>query len=200
MEIVLSSGPRAAIEAPSRLSALAEQIGREHVAATFATHAALGHARRAGALLIEAKRELHSHGRWLPWLSANVPVTARMAQLYMQLSRDWPQVVAAANAKGVSLLQLSISAALALLRENGDDEAADTLAPGGTDNDHEGMVDEDIRPERYTRSVVLYFDGPAYDEFMQQLRELKGILETTDVTNTVQAAVAYAHDSLVKKA
>ena len=48
-----------------------------------------------GQRLIEAK-EMLPHGEWLPWLTERVEFSARTAQYYMQLAREWtnPQSLA----------------------------------------------------------------------------------------------------------
>jgi hypothetical protein len=70
----------------------------------------LKHALRAGELLLEAKA-LAKHGQWLPWLSANVDLSERQAQKYMQLALNRP----ALEAKAPSEADLTIGDALELI-------------------------------------------------------------------------------------
>ena len=88
------------------------------------------HARHAGELLLAAKAQL-SHGEWLPWLEANCQVSARSAQGYMRLARQWPTL--AANAQRVADFgDLPLRSALALLADqasetNYDDQPAEAI-------------------------------------------------------------------------
>jgi hypothetical protein len=67
---------------------LAAEINTEHAAVTAATQSGLGHAVRAGELLVEVKRGL-KHGQWGPWLAANCPkISARTARAYMQVASN----------------------------------------------------------------------------------------------------------------
>ncbi|WP_399696576.1 DUF3102 domain-containing protein [Xenophilus sp.] len=50
---------------------------------------AINYAMQAGKLLLEAKGAL-PHGDWLPWLEANVWVSPRQAQRYMQIAQGRP--------------------------------------------------------------------------------------------------------------
>src|SRR5260370_19352249 len=67
-------------------SRLARAINRHHAACREADRAALGHALRAGELLIQAKAELRQ-GEWGAWVADHCAFAARTAQLYMQLAR-----------------------------------------------------------------------------------------------------------------
>ena len=81
-------------EAP--LQRLAAQINAAQDKALASMRTALGHACRAGDLLIEAKRQL-GHGDWLPWLRQHcTDVSERTAQKYMQLARELPNLTAKA--------------------------------------------------------------------------------------------------------
>lgn len=71
----------------STLPELAEEIGREVEQAERAWRDAVGHAIRAGELLVEAKAKI-KHGEWLSWLEANFPGSARSAQDYMRLAAN----------------------------------------------------------------------------------------------------------------
>lgn len=66
--------------------AVAGRINAAHDLAKRHADAALEHARTAGRLLTEVKETL-SHGEWLPWLEANVAVSARQAQRYIRLAQ-----------------------------------------------------------------------------------------------------------------
>jgi Protein of unknown function (DUF3102) len=79
---------------PARLSRLARQINAEHGHVRQAQEAMAGHARRAGELLVDAKKQVQ-HGEWLPWLAANCPdVSPDTAQVYMRIARRWPDLPA----------------------------------------------------------------------------------------------------------
>lgn len=75
------------------LDDLALQISSEHAAALEHAESAVAYARQAGALLIEARRQV-GHKRWLPWLAEHIPsLSARTAQRYMRLTKH-PQIEA----------------------------------------------------------------------------------------------------------
>lgn len=96
------------------LDALAVEIREETAAADQDWRSALGHAIRAGELLLEAKERV-GHGHWLPWLEANFPDSDRTARLYMRL---------AANRHVVAKMG-SIREALAVLNPPKDVEPSD---------------------------------------------------------------------------
>jgi ParB family chromosome partitioning protein len=68
------------------LAALAKKINKEHHAGECARHEGLECYRRCGKLLLRAKKRL-GHGKWLPWLKANIKVTQQRASHYMQLAK-----------------------------------------------------------------------------------------------------------------
>ncbi|VTU29498.1 hypothetical protein H6CHR_03207 [Variovorax sp. PBL-H6] len=68
---------------------LASDINRACEQANEKADEAIGFAKLAGTLLLEAKAAL-PHGEWLPWLEANVWVTPRQAQRYMQVAQGRP--------------------------------------------------------------------------------------------------------------
>jgi hypothetical protein len=67
-----------------RLSDLAERINAEIQSSLF-------HAKNVGELLLQAKEQC-PHGQWLPWLKANVHLSERTAQAYMQVAKRWPEL------------------------------------------------------------------------------------------------------------
>lgn len=69
------------------LDALAISIRDEIEQAEADFLSAVGHAIRAGELLIEAKGQV-KHGEWLPWLEANFTGSTRSAQGYMRLAEN----------------------------------------------------------------------------------------------------------------
>jgi ParB family chromosome partitioning protein len=68
------------------LAALAAQINAEHAAGERAARRGMAHFRAAGLALLKAKAAC-GHGRWLPWLKANVQCSQRRAQRYMALAK-----------------------------------------------------------------------------------------------------------------
>jgi hypothetical protein len=98
------------------LAQLAKKINAEHTAALRAARTCLKHARRAGELLAEAKEHC-GHGKWLPWLEANVEFTPRTAQRYMRLAERWPELEANATAPS----HLTIEDGLKLLADPDDE-------------------------------------------------------------------------------
>lgn len=79
------------LPAKAGLPELAGEIRREVKAAENAWRDAVGHAIRAGELLIEAKSKVE-HGGWLPWLRENFPGGETTARNYMRLARDRQRV------------------------------------------------------------------------------------------------------------
>ncbi|MDF1600369.1 DUF3102 domain-containing protein [Mesorhizobium sp. YIM 152430] len=77
-------------------------------------------AREAGIALLEA-RSLLPHGQWAGWLKSNFKGTARTAQRYMRVAKNWPTI----EEKATSMSHLSVNEALHLL--NGRDELAAAL-------------------------------------------------------------------------
>ncbi|HBJ35159.1 MAG TPA: hypothetical protein DDZ51_10470 [Planctomycetaceae bacterium] len=91
------------------LAEIAEQINRHHD--QFAQHGqkalehvayALDHARTAGELLLEAKRNIQ-HGGWLDWLSENCHVGDRQARKYMAVASADPNIITEAIAEGLTI-------------------------------------------------------------------------------------------------
>lgn len=87
---------------------LADKINQEHEACEGAFTESLGHARRAGELLIEAKGQVE-HGDWLPWVEANCEFSVRTAQVYMRIESNWAEL---ANTQGLAHLGVESAAKL----------------------------------------------------------------------------------------
>ena len=108
------------------LAELATEINAEHEAAEKAINESLGHAKRCGDLLIEAKSQL-THGAFGKWLGENFPGSERTAQAYMRVARRWedlpnPQTSA----------DLSIVGALNMLAEPRESEPEPSPPPATT--------------------------------------------------------------------
>src|SRR4029450_7809819 len=85
---------------------LAAAIVREHQAVGGAAQVAVHHARQAGDLLLQAKKQLR-HGAWLSFLASNCSNLApRTAQGYMRIARHWSTIEADANARGGAYLSI----------------------------------------------------------------------------------------------
>jgi hypothetical protein len=108
----------------NRLPILAAEIMREHAEVRRAAQMSVEHAIKAGEALIEAKGQL-KHGKWLPWLRDNCEMSARTAQLYMQLAKHKDQI-------RNSVADLGLRDALELLDDRSDLEKA--LALEGENN------------------------------------------------------------------
>jgi DUF3102 family protein len=72
------------------LQDLARQIKSEHKASVAAANRSTKHARIAGRLLLDAKKRLAQHGKWLPWLRDHCKLSVRTAQAYMRLAKLSP--------------------------------------------------------------------------------------------------------------
>lgn len=68
---------------------LAAEINKACELAHDKADEAINYAMQAGKLLLEAKGAL-PHGDWMPWLEANVWVSPRQAQRYMQIAQGRP--------------------------------------------------------------------------------------------------------------
>jgi hypothetical protein len=118
--------PPAEVRPALDLATLAAQINAAHEQAGTALRAGLLHAKAAGELLLRAKEQL-PHGRWLPWLQANVRCSQRTAQSYMRVAKRWDELQA--NPQG--LADLTFEGGLKLLacpRREGRAGAWDDLA------------------------------------------------------------------------
>jgi hypothetical protein len=87
---------QAVIRPAEDLTALATEINREHAAGEEAARRGLEHFRRAGEALLRAKAQC-DHGKWLPWLRANVKFSQQTASAYMRLAEGWGKLPAAGN-------------------------------------------------------------------------------------------------------
>lgn len=92
------------------LSTLPAEIDAEHEQAQGKARDALEHARRAGELLLEAKKQV-GHGGWGDWLQAQCIFSARSAQGYMRLATNWDSLAKSAT----RVADLSLRDALDLL-------------------------------------------------------------------------------------
>ncbi len=73
------------------LTDLSLAINAEHRLAEGAAVTALGHAKRTGELLAEAKDQI-PHGEWLQWLAHNCEVSPRQAQRYIKVATNWDRI------------------------------------------------------------------------------------------------------------
>jgi hypothetical protein len=89
--------PPAAVRPVEDLAALAAEINAEHQAGEAATREGLDCFRRAGEALLKAKAGCGGHGKWLPWLKANVAFGVTTASYYMKLARRWSEISTAEN-------------------------------------------------------------------------------------------------------
>lgn len=111
--------PPGIVRSVEALAELAGRINAEHHHVETALRAGLEHAKRAGDLLIDAKKQC-KHGQWLPWLKANVRFTDRTARRYMELASRWDEL----GAKTDTVSDLSYRDAIALLSgPSAEDEA-----------------------------------------------------------------------------
>lgn len=71
------------------IQAYAADINSHHEQATHHAETAIEHAKKAGELLLLAKKELR-HGEFVSWIEANCTVSARQAQRYMRAAQGKP--------------------------------------------------------------------------------------------------------------
>jgi hypothetical protein len=94
----------------SALEKLATRIRAEHAAVAGDLASATLHAKNAGAMLREAKKQV-KHGEWMTWLAIHCDISDRSARAYMRVAKHWRTI----EANGQSLADLSVSKALALI-------------------------------------------------------------------------------------
>ncbi len=111
--------PPAIVKPASNLAELAGRINAEHHQVETALRAGLQHAKNAGDLLTEAKRQCR-HGEWLKWLGANVRFTDRTARRYMTIASRLDEL----TTKSDTVSDLSYKDALRVLTSPAE-EAAD---------------------------------------------------------------------------
>ena len=80
--------PTVIILPPPDLGDIASRINAEVDACEVACRASVDHAIQAGRLLVDAKLKL-GHGRFGPWIAANVKASDRMVRLYMAVANGW---------------------------------------------------------------------------------------------------------------
>jgi hypothetical protein len=124
-------------ETKTELMTLAKRIEAEHKAATTSFNSGFKHAINAGNLLIEAKAKL-KHGGWLAWLKDHCHVGERMAQIYMRLAREAPNLDPR-KAKHVS--DLSMRAAMRAVSSTA--AISNKLSPADAEKDNELIVAAD---------------------------------------------------------
>jgi hypothetical protein len=108
------SAPRAQdITLSNSLTDLAARIRQEHEAVSVALKDSVRHAIEAGALLIEAKKQV-PHGGWLPWLADHCTISERTAQLYMRCAKN-REAIEGQIRNGVADLSLNEAAAMLML-------------------------------------------------------------------------------------
>ena len=100
---------------PDDLSDLATRINAAHDDATNFFALGIEHAITCGDLLIEAKKQISQHGAWLPWLGANCTVSARTAQVYMQLAKAAPKKFPSNTQHAAHLAKTSMRTALEIV-------------------------------------------------------------------------------------
>jgi hypothetical protein len=117
------------------LAELAREINEAHEAQEASARTSLGHARRAGELLRQAKADCKRRREaWRPWVEKNCHFSLRTAQAYMQVARDWDKVYSKAQPAALFTLKGALRRLASSGRE--DDRApeqAGAATPGGGD-------------------------------------------------------------------
>jgi len=190
------------------LTELAALIMREHTAVLGASRTLLDHARCAGEHLIAAKGQVNAqlgHGHWLPWLAANCDLKPRMAQVYMEIAREWPRLEEYRNAYPNT--HLGIDKARWVLANPGEahpddkEDAGDPslpLAPGGYDSaddvDDAPVLAVGVSRDHQTQVLHLAFTVEQLKRFRANVALLAaawGITGTSEA-DVVDAVLAYA--------
>lgn len=106
------------------LDKLASRIRAEHAAVAAAFERGAGHARNAGAMLLEAKRQV-KHGEWTTWLAVHCELSDRTASNYMRIAKRWPEI----EANRESLADLSQSKALEVISRAAPTKVVEYIPP-----------------------------------------------------------------------
>lgn len=92
---IAAAGARPESVESHALSTVAAEINAEHNLFCESLRRGLQHARRCGALLNAAKKQLDEHGQWLPWLREHCPdISIQVAQRYMRIHKRWAELEA----------------------------------------------------------------------------------------------------------
>jgi hypothetical protein len=111
--------PPAFVQTAERsLGEIAAVIKEEFALAERCTREGLGHYRKVGELLLNAKGRV-PHGGWLDWVGDNVPFGDRQARKYMRLAQEWEKV---SEANRNSDSDLNLDSAMKLLSSEPPDE------------------------------------------------------------------------------
>jgi hypothetical protein len=156
----LFSPPAAIVRPAEDLATLAAEINREHEAAEGSIRQGLGHARRAGELLLRAKAQC-GHGRWLRWLREHCHFSERTGRAYMQVARRWEDL----QAKRQGLADLTFEGSLKFLAAPRA-PAASAIAP-----------------------MAVYLEEGALSEYHAEALEVLRSIYTPDLSRTLDAGV-----------
>jgi hypothetical protein len=109
-----------------RLEKLANDINYEHDQVTQAVRESLEHARKAGALLAQAREQIvHSGQPWLAWLKDHCQFAQTTANNYLRVFRHWDDLPTE------GLASLSLRGALAALKHRQRRPKVPPLTPSG---------------------------------------------------------------------
>jgi Protein of unknown function (DUF3102) len=111
----------------NRLPILADEIRTAHAMAIRRAHQSIEAGVRAGVALLEAKK-LVGHGNWTDWVRANVPVTIRQVQRYMDDARLLQETAKRCEAENDAMSFLMLSALLCPDRSEPPSESERTAA------------------------------------------------------------------------
>lgn len=124
------------------LAALAEKINSEHERVELSAKASLLHAKNAGELLTEAKRQ-SGHGNWLPWIQAHCHFSDRTARAYMRVFSRWGELSNRQRAANLSLRDGMLILAEADQESADRADLLDRLTPEGRHALEGGIIDVD---------------------------------------------------------
>jgi hypothetical protein len=134
--------PPAAVRAVEDLGELAARINAEHEGVELDGRRLLERCRAVGELLLEVKRRC-GHGRFLPWIKANVRFDRMTATRYMRVAREWSKCNSA----------LHLTDALRLLTEDEDRQEVNLV-------DKVCNSEQWFTPSDIVDRVRAYFNGP----------------------------------------
>ena len=123
MSVKLAAANDAVADSVS-LTDLAARINDEHKAAAGDLLSGIKHVIAAGEALLVARSKVQ-RGEWLDWIEANLTVTPRSVQMYMQIAKKQGDYHEVTNAKGIS--HLGIEKTLLMLRQAETDARLQTI-------------------------------------------------------------------------
>jgi hypothetical protein len=155
--------------------------------------AVVGHARVAGAALVQLKSRL-KHGTWAGWLKENFKGSAASARLYIRVAKNWHLIVEQGlDREGMTLEDLTWVLSESPGPRPGSKEAKEKKAKKKSEPD---AGEETADP--HNRQVPLYFNEDDAEEFEEMVKRLGVAFKTENTTDTVREAVRRCYKEVTR--